>query len=187
MSITLIYVISQIITVAYFSVLILSYLLQSRMKILICNFIAHIGQTTAMALLNGYTGAAMSLIMMIRDLVLLVQEKRKLKGKKISEKFDLIFLIVTVIAIILLTVFTYNGPLSLLSVMATLVTTFALWQKNVKMYKILGIVAGVLWLAYNVFVMSIMGIILESSLLIASTIGYIRDSRKEKNITNEVK
>lgn len=187
MEITLIYIISQIITIAYFGVLILSYLLQDRMKILITNFIAHIGQTTAMAMLNGYTGAAMSLIMTVRDLVLLMQEKKKAKGKKVSERFDLIVLIVTVIAVILLTVFTYNGPLSLLSVIATLVTTFALWQKNVKMYKILGIVAGILWLAYNIVLMSIMGIILESALLIASTIGYIRDSKKEKNITNEVK
>lgn len=182
MEITLIYIISQIITVAYFGVLTLSYLLQNRMKILVTNFVAHIGQTVSMAMLNGYTGAAMSLIMTIRDLVLLIQEKRKVKGKKISERFDLMVLVITVAAVILLTIFTYNGFLSLMSVVATLITTISLWQKNVKVYKILGITAGVLWLIYNAFIMSIMGIILESILLIASIIGYIRDSKKEKNI-----
>ena len=161
MEITIVYIISQIVTVIYFTILSLSYLLKDRTKILVANFLAHIGQTAAMAMLNGYTGAAMSVIMMLRDLTLLIQEHEKSKGKKINKKLDLIILIVTVILIVALTIFTYNGPLSLLSVAATLVTTYALWQKNVKRYKLLGLVAGILWLAYNIFIMSIMGIILE--------------------------
>lgn len=180
MEITLIYIISQIITVIYYGILSLSYLLKDRTKILSANFVAHIGQTTAMAMLNGYTGAAMSVIMMLRDLTLLIQEWGKSKGKKINKKLDLIILIVTVILIVALTIFTYNGPLSLLSVVATLVTTFALWQKDVKMYKVLGLIAGILWLAYNIFIMSIMGIILELILVICSIIGYIKDIKREK-------
>ena len=144
------------------------------------NLIAHIGQTTAMAMLNGYTGAAMATIMIARDLILLLQEKKKAKGKEINKNFDLIILIITIILVILLTIFTYNGLLSLLSVAATLITTFALWQKNVKIYKILGIIAGILWLAYNIFILSIMGIILETILIICSIIGYIKDVKKEK-------
>lgn len=180
MEITLIYIISQVITVAYFAILSLSYLLKDRTKILTANFVAHIGQTTAMAMLNGYTGAAMSVIMMLRDLTLLIQEKQKEKGKEISKKADLAILIVTVLLMIILTIFTYNGVLSLLSVVATLITTYSLWQKNVKAYKLLGLIAGILWLAYNIFIMSIMGIILESILVICSIIGYIKDVKKEK-------
>lgn len=180
MEITLIYIISQVITVAYFAILSLSYLLKNRTKILTANFVAHIGQTTAMAMLNGYTGAAMSVIMMLRDLTLLIQEKQKEKGKEVSKKADLAILIITVVLMIILTIFTYNGPLSLLSVIATLVTTFSLWQKNVKMYKVLGMIAGVLWLAYNIFIMSIMGIVLELILVTCSIIGYIKDVKKEK-------
>lgn len=180
MEITLIYIISQIITIIYFAILSFSYLLKERKKILAANFIAHIGQTTAMAMLNGYTGAAMAFIMMLRDLTLLIQEKKKSNEKEINKKLDFFILIITVILIIVLTIFTYNGPLSLLSVLATLVTTFALWQKNVKIYKILGVIAGILWLAYNVVIMSIMGLILESILLICSTIGYIKDIKQEK-------
>lgn len=177
MEVTNIYIISQIITVIYFAMLSSSYLLKNRKRILVTNFIAHIGQTTAMAMLNGYTGAGMALIMMLRDFVLLLQEIRKSKGKEISEKSDLMILIITVLLIITLTIFTYNGPLSLLSVVATLITTFALWQKNVKMYKILGIIAGVLWLLYNVFIMSIMGILLELSVVICSVIGFWKEKR----------
>lgn len=180
MKITYIYIISQIITILYFAILSLSYLLKDRKKILLANFVAHIGQTTAMAMLNGYTGAAMSIIMMLRDLTLLIQESKKSKGKDINKKLDLTILIITVLLMLVLTIFTYNGPLSLLSVVATLVTTYALWQKDVKAYKILGLIAGILWLAYNMFIMSIMGIILELILVICSIIGYIKDIKKEK-------
>lgn len=182
MEMTVIYIISQVITVAYYGILSLSYLLKDRTKILTANFVAHIGQASAMAMamLNGYTGAAMAVIMMLRDLTLLIQEKQKEKGKEINKKVDLIILVVTVILIVALTIFTYNGLLSLLSVVATLITTYSLWQKNVKAYKLLGLIAGILWLAYNIFIMSIMGIILELILVICSLVGYIKDVKKEK-------
>lgn len=176
MEITYTYIISQVITILYYAILSSSYLLKDRKKILIANFIAHIGQTTAMAMLNGYTGAAMAIIMILRDVTLLIQEMKKSKGKDINQKLDLVILIITVILILVLTIFTYNGLLSLLSVIATLITTFALWQKNVKIYKILGLIAGVLWLAYNIFILSIMGIVLESILVICSFVGYVKDT-----------
>lgn len=180
MEITPIYIISQVITVIYFAILSLSYLLKDRTKILTANFVAHIGQTAAMALLNGYTGAAMSVIMMLRDLTLLVQEVKKNKGKEINKKIDLIILVITVILIVGLTICTYNGLFSLLSVVATLITTLSLWQKDVTRYKLLGLIAGILWLSYNIYIISIMGIILESILLTCSVVGYIRDIRKNK-------
>jgi len=180
MEITLIYIVSQIITVAYFTILGLSYLLKDRKKILAANFVAHIGQASAMAMLNGYTGSAMAVIMTLRDLTILMQEVKKSKGKDISKKLDLIILVMTVVLIIALTVFTYNGPLSLLSVGATLITTFAVWQKDVKRYKLLGLIAGILWIFYNIFIKSIMGIILELILVVCSIIGYIKDVKKDK-------
>lgn len=118
-----------------------------------------------MALLKGYTGSAMGAIMIFRDFTLLKEEKNKAKGKEISKRSDL-------------TILTYNGLLSLLSVIATLITTFSLWQKSVKNYKLYGIIAGILWLLYNIFIFSIMGIILESIIFICSIIGFIKDNKK---------
>lgn len=177
MEITFIYIISQIITVIYFGILSLSYLLKNREHILLANFFAHIGQIIAMAMLNGATGAAMAFIMMLRDLAFLIQEKKHIK------KLEVPILIVTIILIVVLTSYTYNGPISLLSVGATLCTTFALWQKNVKRYKLMGIIAGSLWLAYNVFIVSIMGMILQTILVVCSIIGFYRDN---KNIINKM-
>lgn len=170
MQLTRIYIISQIITIIYFSLLSFSYLLKDRVKILISNFIAHIGQTIAMFLLNGYTGASMAFIMLLRDLTLLIFHKQ-IDNKKLN----ITLLVISILLIIILTIYTYNGPLSLLSVIATLITTFALWQKDTRKYKLLGLIAGVIWLGYNIYIMSIMGIILETIIVICSTIGYIKD------------
>lgn len=56
--------------------------------------------------------------------------------------------------------------------------------KNVIRYKFLSIVARLLWLAYNIFIMSIMGIILEITIIVFSTIGFIKDIKvnKERNM-----
>lgn len=56
--------------------------------------------------------------------------------------------------------------------------------KNVIRYKFLSIVAGLLWLANNIFIMSIMGIILEITIIVFSTIGFIKDIKvnKERNM-----
>lgn len=175
MEITFIYIISQIITVAYFGLLGLSYLLKNRTKILEANVGAHIGQITAMSLLGGYTGAAMAGVMLLRDVLLLTIELRKSKGKSVSAQLDRAILIGAIALILILTIFTYGGPLSLLSVAATLVLTFALWQKNTRVYKFLGIISGILWLLYNVFIFSIMGIILETVLMICSIVGYLKE------------
>lgn len=177
MEITPIYIISQIVAVIYFAILGVSYLLKKRTHILFANFLGHIGQAISMLLLGGYTGAAMSVIMLLRDLILFIQENKRSKGKTINEKSDLLILIITIILVIILTAFTYDGPLSLLSVAATLVATYALWQKNVKIYKILGLIVCLLWLFYNIFVMSIIGIILELALTVCSTIGYLKERR----------
>lgn len=175
MQITGIYIISQIITIIYYGFLSSSYLLKDRKKILFNNVVAHIGQVIAMALLNGYTGAAMAFVMFIRDITFLFLEKNdKLKDNK---KLDTIVFVSTIVLIIVLTIIAYNGPLSLLSAVATLILTYAVWQKNTKVYKILGLFGAIVWLLYNIFIMSIMGIILQSILTLFTIVGLIRERK----------
>lgn len=170
---TKIYIISQIITVIYYGFLCTSFLLKNRKKILFANLLAHIGQTTAMILLNGYTGAAMGGVMALRDVTFFFQD-----GKEKNKNIDFIIFVVSNLLIIILTIFTYNGLLSLLSVIASIISTYALYQKNVQNYKLFGIIGSLFWLSYNIFIFSIIGMILETVLLIFSVVGYIKDKKK---------
>ena len=89
-------------------------------------------------------------------------------------------MLIFIIIIVVLTIFTYNGWGSLLSVVATLVSTIAIWQKNTKYYKLLGIPVSMAWLGYYIFLKSIFAIVLESILLVSTITGYMLETKKEK-------
>ena len=99
-------------------------------------------------------------------------------------KIDIIVLITFYIACVISAIFTFEGILSLVSIFATMVYTYSVCQKDTKIYKLLGIPVGILWVIYNSYVKSIFGIILEGILLICSISGYIIEKknikRKEK-------
>ena len=59
--------------------------------------------------------------------------------------------------------------------------TYSVWQKKTIVYKICGIFVSILWILYNIYVMSLFGIILESILLIASATGYFIELKSKKN------
>lgn len=131
-----------------------------------------------MAMLNGYTGASMAFIMLLRDLsFLFIGKNDKLKNNR---QVDLIIFIITIVLIFVLTIIFYNGPLSLLSTVAALTSTYAVWQKNTKVYKILGLIGAIIWLSYDTFIMSIMAIILESILIIFTIVGLIKERKKKE-------
>ena len=75
-------------------------------------------------------------------------------------------------------------------IFASIIYTFSVWQKNVKVYKILGIISGLVNIVYFSFIGSIFGIILETIvclITIVFTVLYIVNERKEKlsQIENE--
>ena len=175
MEFTAAYIISQILTLILYSFLGISYLQKNRNKVLILNIIVDVLHIVAMCLLKGYSGAAMGLVSLYRDIFLLIYSR-----KKNSKNRDIFILITSVILIIIFSFVTYNGIFSMLSIVATLITTFAIWQKNVKYYKFFGIISSLLWILYNVFVFSVVGIVLESIILIFSIIGYIKEIKTKK-------
>ena len=175
---TLAYLASQILTIIIYICLCSTYFLKIRKKILILNVIAHIIQAIAFLLLGGLTGAAMNAILLVRDLILVAGEKNNQKTDKIAKR-DIGVLICFILVILVMTIFTYDGWASLLSVIATIISTVAVWQKSTKVYKLLGIPVSGAWLGYHISLNSIFAIILESILLMSTIIGYILDKSKK--------
>ena len=173
------YVLSQIFTIMMYLLLVITYQLKNRKAIIIVSFGSLIANGIAYILLNAYTGLAMCFAAGIRDVILLIDENKNGKREIINKK-DYVYLAIFYILIIAATIFTYQGIYSLLSVVATITFTYSIWQKSTKTYKMLGIPVGILWVAYNTYVKSIFGVILESMLLVASIIGYIREIKGKK-------
>ena len=172
------YIASQVITIITYLFLALTYYAKDRKKILILNFLSLIANGIAYILLNAWTGLAMCIVAIIRNIIFIIDKKVNEKNNNISTK-DIIILLILFVISILFAIFTFDGIFSLLSVIATMLYTYSVWQKNTKVYKFLGIPIGILWVAYNIYVKSLFGIILETILLICSTVGYLLEKKKK--------
>lgn len=174
------YILSQAFTIITYVLLGLTYYAKDRNKVLILSFISIIANGLAYIFLNAWTGVAMCVVALIRNTIFLVDEKKNGKSETITKK-DIVILIILYLISIISAVFTYDGFLSLLSVFATMLYTFSVWQKKTNIYKLLGIPIGILWILYNIYIISIFGIILETALLICSITGYLLEVRNKKN------
>ena len=173
------YLVSQVFTVITYLLLAVSYYAKDRNKILTIGFLSLIANGIAYVFLNAWSGLAMCFVALIRNIIFLLDERRNGK-KETIHKTDIIILIILYVISIVSAVFTYEGFFSLLSVFATMLYTFSVWQKKTKVYKLLGIPIGILWILYNIYIMSIFGIALETILLICSTTGYLLEMRNKK-------
>lgn len=129
-------------------------------------FVLHYG-------LNGnYTGMAMDGICFIRALFLYT--KNKCLCGKISE-------IVLLIIIIGLGVWTYDGFFTIFPTIALFASTIATYTNNSDKIRLVEIsITSPSWLTYNIYVLSIPGIICESLNILSVIIYYIRSSKKQK-------
>ena len=177
------YILSQVFTVITYVLLALTYYAKDRNKVLVLSFISIIANGLAYVFLSAWTGLAMCIVALIRNIIFLVDEKKNGKRDTIN-KTDIVILVVLYTISIISAVFTYDGFLSLLSVFATMLYTFSVWQKKTNIYKLLGIPIGILYVLYNIYIMSIFGIILETILLICSITGYWLETRKAKTLND---
>ncbi len=175
------YVISQIFTILTYIFLALTYYAKDRRKLLLLSFLSLSANMMAYSLLNAWTGIAMCIVALIRNIIFMIDENKNGK-REIITKIDIFILIFLFMISIILAIFTYNGFFSLLSVFATLLYTFSVWQKKTSFYKLLGIPVEILWLLYNIYIMSIFGIIAETILLICTVTGYWLEVRKSKKM-----
>ena len=170
------YYVSQIFVILGYIFLGVTYLLKKRSVILQISLLSLVSTLLGYAFLSAHVGMAMMFVAICRNIIFCVQDV-KVKSFE-NKKNDLFILLFLYLITIILAVFTYEGLFSLLSVLATMVYTYSIWQKNSMVYKILGIPASLLWVCYNIFVNSLFGIILESLLVICEIIGVIEYNKK---------
>ena len=175
------YILSQVFTIMMYALLAITYYMKDRKKILIVSFLSVAANGVAYIFLSAWSGLAMCFLAIIRNIIFIADEKKNGKREAIN-KTDIFILIVLYVIAVISAVYTYDGWGSILSVIATMLYTYSVWQKNTRIYKFFGIPVGILWIFYNIYIMSLFGIILESILLVCSTIGYIFAVRTEKQV-----
>lgn len=181
------YILSQVFVTIYYVFVIATYQEKKRERILSMNMISLVAMGVSYFFLSAYSGISMIIIGMIRNIMFFFDEKYK-KTDKIST-WNIIELIILFALSIIFSMITYDGPLSMMPVISTLLYTFSIWQQDTQVYKILGVPIGLTEIIYNVYIKSIIGVIFEGLTFLSAIIGYIREiyDNKEKGKNKDEK
>ncbi len=180
MELTPTYITSQAFAVIMYILLAFTYYLKDRKKILVFNFLSILANSVEFILLGAYSGLAMNGVAILRDIIFIADKN----NDKTTVK-DIGILLLLVAISILLSIITFDGIFSLFAMGATMIFTYSVWQKNTKVYKLLGPFVSLCWIVYKIHIKSLIGIILESVLLICTIIGYRLEVKKERNKNNQ--
>ena len=95
-------------------------------------------------IISAFTGAFLSIINLIRSFLFI-------NKKKFSKRVYLIMLIIFESIIIINCLYTWQGIISLLPTIGSIIRTYCLWQSNMKLVRISGITPGLLYGSYYIY------------------------------------
>lgn len=166
------YILSQVFVVIYFIVLAFSYLSKSHKSILIFQIVQISLLNLSYFFLSAWTGFALGFVSIARVVIYMLLDKRNPSEHR--SKLDITVLVLFMVLGIVITAFTFEGFYSVFALANCLLFTYVTWQKSVKVYRFLGILTGIFEILYNVFIRSIMAIVLNSVVLLINIINIIR-------------
>lgn len=183
MELTTNYIISQIFTIMGYALTTSTYHVPKRKKILLLNLLSKFSFAIAYILLGAWSALAMIGVALIRNTIFMINEKENGKREKINN-LDVIMLIVVYAISIISAFYTYDSFWSLLPFFSTLLYTYSIFQKNIRVYRFLGIPNEFLCVCYSFYIQSISAIVLGFFPLVSSIIGYINEVRKVEVYSN---
>ncbi|MBE6158984.1 MAG: YgjV family protein [Firmicutes bacterium] len=164
------YVVAQIIGFIAFIFSLIAYHKKNKNKILGNMIISNVLNLIHYLLLGAYSGCITKVLAIIRDNFIILKDK----NKKLSSN---IYLILFILIYIIAGIFTYNGVLSLLPLMAALIYIIFIWNGKELTIKKVAFGTYFLWLIYNICVLSIPGIISNVVSIISTFIAIINYKR----------
>ncbi len=173
------YILSQVFSACAYIIFPLTFLTRNKKNILLLNILNSVFYLLSYLFLAGYSGVIVNAISIVRGITFFIVGE--LYQKK--EYYSLTFFVVATIA---LSIVFYRSWVDILPMIAGVSFTYAIWQKNVEVYRWIVVIGSVLWITYNVLIFSIVGMIGEVACLVVETIILIvyyvkQDTNKEEN------
>lgn len=168
------YILSQVCVIIATILYGLSYCTKNKKVILILNMLSIIFYVAEYSLLHSFMAAAMKLVALCRIIWFYINDR-------LGKKNDYTSLIVSMSVFVIMSILTYSHPMDLLSLVASLVFTYAVWQNDIFWYRALSVMTGILWVMLDIYYYTLMGIILGTVLFIVklvSTIKFVIDNHK---------
>ena len=131
---------------------VISILLKNKKNLLLMQVIANGIYGIEYLLLGAFSAASMNFLSFLRLLVYYFYALLNIKMPKW-------ILFVFIALVLLFGIITYDGLISLLPIIITVLYTYAFWQNNLNVARIIYIVAAIIWIYYNYEVGAYVGII----------------------------
>lgn len=181
---TLPYILSQVSVCFAVLSLGLSYFTKNRVAILLLGISNSIFYGLQYLFLKQYTGAILNFIGIIRGIWFYLNNRLGVKPKQ-----AVFSLVVSLALLIAAGIVTFSAWYSIFPIFATVTYTISVWQKNLKVYRWAIIPIETCGVLYNIMCMSILGIVLESLLLIFGIASIIKlyKHKETMNLTNKLK
>lgn len=146
---------------------VISILLKNKKNILLMQVIANGIYGIEYLLLGAFSAASMNFLSFLRLLVYYFYALLNIKMPKW-------ILFVFIALVLLFGIITYDGLISLLPIIITVLYTYAFWQNNLNVARIIYIVAAIIWIYYNYEVGAYVGIIGNILEIITGLISLIK-------------
>ena len=172
----LLYIISQIFGTLSFIISLIAYHRSTKKKIFQTMMIANILDILHYLCLNAYSGCITKILALVRNEIIIAKDK----NKKLNNS---IILTIVMIAYIISGIITYENIYSILPISAAMIYLYFTWNGNELVVKKAAFWCYFLWLAYNICVLSVAGIVSNIvsilSTYIAVFIEVKKDNKKE--------
>lgn len=162
------YIIGQILGFIAFIVSIYAYQRVKKRDILLCMVISNIINLIHYFLIGAYSGSITKILAILRDLFIVLKEK----NKSLS---NLLFLIIFILIYIGVSIYTFTNILSLFPLIAAIIYIIPTWLGDSKTVKKTALFCYILWLIYNIYVLSIAGVIANIVSIASIIIGFKRE------------
>ena len=143
-----------------------SYRAKSKKNVMLLCVIYCVFYSTHYLLLGAFTGMFMSLISASRNILFYYNAKKRKKNKL---SILILFAGVAVVA----GIYSYEDFFSILSMSANILSTYSIWQDDVRKYRILAIPVSICFILYAFRIRSLFSIIVEFVLLIVEIVSII--------------
>ena len=167
------YTLSQILVIIALICIGSTYICKKKKTIMILCIIYGIFYGSHYLLLGATTGFVMNLVSITRNIWFYRNSK---KNKKNSKTLLGILIIIGITSGLL----SYQDPFSIISMTGSTLSTYSVWQDNIKVYRLLAIPVSLCFILYAFHIHSLFSIISEFILLTVEIVGIIEYYLKNK-------
>lgn len=169
----ILYIISQIFGTLSFVISLVAYHRGTKKKIFQTMMVANILDILHYLCLSAYSGFITKVLALVRNKIIIVKEK----NKKLNNNIVLVVIMVTYL---ITGILTYKNIYSILPILAAMIYFYFVWNGNEIVVKKAGFWCYFLWLAYNICVLSVAGIVSNIVSIVSTYIAVYVEVKKDK-------